>query len=197
MQRDFYWELVVHFWGNLPLKGNKVPTPVSRFYEGGENEYRPVSIQFENPPSREDFLEVVNCTLWMRYIWSEVPSDGSLVEIAKANPWPRVEEGYKSASVDLFVEGRSVGRLTIDRQLIWVNDYHQVPYVDYDYIRQVTNRCKEKEQAYNFMLQNRQLLLERLSSFPNASEKLVKQEIRKILVEKGLLKKGKAKTKAK
>lgn len=109
MKRHDYWTLTIHFWpaateaGVQPVKANA--------YEDGPQFYRPDAIDFDHPPSREEFLEVTQAIPWMG-VWQD-----TLLPIVASNPWPMIDMAHKAAHVDLKNEqGQIVGQLEVRRQ---------------------------------------------------------------------------------
>jgi len=57
MKRHDYWQLTIHFW---PAATEAGVQPVKAIgFEDGPQFYRPDTIDFDHPPSRDEFLEVV------------------------------------------------------------------------------------------------------------------------------------------
>ena len=70
MTKTIYWRLTIHFWPRAAEAG--VRPVVSNGFEAGEQFYRPRDIDFQNPPSREEFLEVVGQIPWMQAVWYDL-----------------------------------------------------------------------------------------------------------------------------
>lgn len=185
MTKTSYWRLTIHFWPRAAEAG--VRPVVSHGFEAGEHFYRPRSLDFEFPPSREEFIEIVNRVPWMQAAWH------GLLPILARNPWPMLDNLHKAATVDLNDEnGRCVGRLEVCREERWLNQGYAAPFITTEACRAVTRRLRRRGEAAEYLNSNRYALMERVAKVPNWTEKMVLAEIRAMLVEAGFLKGRKA-----
>jgi hypothetical protein len=197
LTRSDSWDLTVHFWpGAVEAGVNPCRVLMFQFDEKDwkPNFYHSHTINFKNPPSREDFLYVVNGTYWMHNNWKD-----RLLPLIEKGDWPMVYKHWeKAASADILDgQGRRVGRLDVQRQDTWVNANYECPPVSSD-DRDVVLRGMRGPTllaAQNAVLiggiKNR--VRETLSlceeGFCDAD---VHRELRKALVEAGLMKPKKA-----
>lgn len=130
MQRDKYWRLTIEFWahavdaGVQPVKCHGFPT------EDHPGHYRSHTVDFNEPPTREDFLAVVAMTPWMQS-WKD-----SLIPVMEKNDWPMIDYMHKGSSVTLMRDGVEVGRLEVWRQHLYLNQPTVVPPVLCDEVDQ-------------------------------------------------------------
>jgi hypothetical protein len=113
VKRQDIWRLTVAYWPRATAAGLEPQVAVG-FSEGAQF-YRPHDIDFNQPPSREDFLAVVRQTPWMQ-VWQK-----DLLPVIDQNQWPTVLPGFKAAEVELKVLGKVVGKLRVRRQDLYVN----------------------------------------------------------------------------
>lgn len=185
MTRTTYWRLTIHFWPRATEAGLK--PVVSHRFEAGEQFYRPHSIDFERPPSRDEFVEVVNRVPWMQAAWNK------LLPILPRNPWPMLDNCHKAATVDLHDEnGRCVGRLEVCREERWLNQGYVAPLISTEACRTVTRHLRRRSEAAEYLDTNRYVLMERVAQIPNWTEETVLAEMRAMLTEGGFLKDRKA-----
>jgi hypothetical protein len=183
MKRHDYWQLTIHFWpaateaGVQPVKANA--------FEDGPQFYRPDSIDFDHPPSRDEFLEVTQAIPWMS-VWQD-----TLLPVVASNPWPMIDMAHKAAHVDLKNEqGQIVGQLEVRRQERWANAGYCAPFITTDMIRSAARlRNGKLAAAIEHVERHRHSLMERLAMQPGSSQATTDTEIRKLLVSGGFLKK--------
>jgi hypothetical protein len=181
MTKTTYWRLTIHFWPRAAEAG--IQPVVSHGFEGGEQYYRPRSIDFEHPPSREEFIEIVNRVPWMQAAWHK------LLPILAKNSWPMLDNCHKSATVDLHdEESRCVGRLEVCREERWMNRGYIAPFVSTEACRAVTRHLRRRIEAAEYLDANRYVLMERIAMIPNWTEEIVFAEMRSMLIEGGFLK---------
>jgi hypothetical protein len=184
MTKTTYWRLTIHFWPRA-AEAN-VQSVVAQGFEEGLQFYRPRSIDFDNPPGREEFLEVVGRVPWMQAAWHD------LLPILGGNPWPMIDNCHKAATVDLKdEEGRCVGRLEVCREERWLNQGYVAPFVSTETRRAVTCQLRRRNEAAEYLDANRYALMERVAKRPHWTEAMVLAEMRAMLVESGFLKNGK------
>ncbi|NLS97540.1 MAG: hypothetical protein GXX96_35825 [Planctomycetaceae bacterium] len=183
MKRHDYWQLTVHFWpaateaGVQPVKANG--------FEEGPQFYRPDTIDFDHPPSRDEFLAVVQTIPWMS-VWQD-----TLLPVVANNPWPMIDFAHKAAHIDLKNEqGQIVGQLEVRRQERWANAGYCAPFITTDMIRSAARLHNGKmAAAIEHVELHRHRLMERLAMQPGSSQATTDTEIRKLLVVGGFLKK--------
>jgi hypothetical protein len=184
MIKTSYWRLTIHFWPQATNAG--VRPVVSHGFETGEQFYCPRDLDFEYPPSRNEFIEVVNQVPWMQVAWT------TLLPILAKNPWPMVDNCHKKATVDLHDEkGRCVGRLEVRREDRWVNEGYAAPLITTEACRAVSRHLRRKTEAAEYLDANRYVLMERVSKVEHWTEEKTLAEMRSMLVEGGFLKNGK------
>lgn len=185
MFKTTYWRLTVHFWPRAVEAG--IRPVVSRGFESGEQFYRPRDLDFQNPPSREEFLEIVGRVPWMQTAWHD------LLPILAMNPWPMIDNCHKAATVDLQdTEGRCVGRLEVCREDRWMNQGYVAPFISTEACRAVTRHLRRRDEADEYLDTNRYALMERIAKMPHWTETIMLAEMRAMLIEGGFLKNGKA-----
>lgn len=185
MKRTTYWRLTVSFWPRAAEAG--VRPVCSHGFEAGEQFYRPHDLDFERPPSREEFLEIVSVVPWMQAAWHR------LLPILAKNPWPMLDTAHKAATVDLKDEnGRCVGRLEVRREDRWMNQGYTAPFITTEACRAVSRHLRRRCEATQYLDTNRHTLMERVAKIPNWTEQTVLAEMRKMLIEAGFLKDRKA-----
>jgi len=184
MTKTSYWRLTIHFWPRAAEAG--LQPAVSHGFESGEQFYRPRDIDFEHPPSREEFVEVVNRVPWMQAAWHR------LLLILPQNLWPMIDNLHKAATVDLKdEEGRCVGRLDVWREERWMNQGYVAPCITTEACRAVTRHLRRRTEAAEYLDANRCALMERIAKRGHWTEEMVLAEMRAMLVEGGFLKNGK------
>jgi hypothetical protein len=148
MTKTTSWRLLVSFWLRATEAG--VRPIISHGFEAGEQFYRPHVLDFERPPSREEFLQVVNRVPWMQAAWHD------LLPILPKNPWPMLDNCHKSASVDLQdEEGRCVGRIEVCREERWLNQGYVAPFVSSEACRLATCHLRRRTEAAEYLDANR------------------------------------------
>jgi hypothetical protein len=182
MKRVDYWTLTIHFWPTATEAGVK-PVKTDGFQEGPQF-YRPDSIDFDKPPSREEFLEVVQSVPWMG-VWQD-----ALLPLVATNPWPMIDCAHKAAHVDLCNEqGQVVGRLEVRRNQRWANAGYTAPFISTDVIRSAAHlRNGKMTAAVEYVDAHRHRLMEQIAQQPGWSEETIEHEIHKLLVNGGFLK---------
>jgi hypothetical protein len=184
MTKTTYWRLTVSFWPNAAATG--LQPVISHGFEEGEQFYRPRNIDFEQPPSREEFVEIVMRVPWMQAAWNK------LLPILAHNQWPMIDNCHKAATVDLQDEGgRCVGRLEVCREERWLNQGYVAPFISTEACRAVTRRLRRPSEAAKYLDGNRYGLMERVAKIPHWTEETVIAEMRAMLVKGGFLKNGK------
>jgi hypothetical protein len=185
MKRTTYWRLTVSFWPSAAKAG--VRPVISHGFEAGEQFYRPHDLDFEHPPSREEFLEIVSVVPWMQAAWHR------LLPILVKNPWPMLDTAHKAATVDLKDEdGLCVGRLEVRREDRWLNQSYIAPFITTEACRAVSRHLRRRSEAAEYLDANRYALMERIAKMPHWTEEIVLAEMRAMLVEGGFLKGRKA-----
>ncbi len=184
MTNTTYWRLAIHFWPRATEAG--VQPVVSHGFEDGEQFYCPRNIDFEHPPRREEFVEIVNRVPWMQAAWH------GLLSVLAKNPWPMIDAVHKAATVDIQdTEGRCVGRLEVCREDRWLNQGYAAPWITTEACRTVSRRLRRPSEAAEYLQGNRYALMERVVKARYWTEETVLAEMRKLLVEAGYLKNGK------
>jgi hypothetical protein len=185
MKRTTYWRLTIHFWLHAAEAG--VRPVICHGFEAGEQFYRPHDLDFERPPSREEFVETVNRVPWMQAAWH-----GLMPVIAK-NPWPMIDNLHKAATVDLQdAERHCVGRLEVCREERWLNQGYVAPFISTEACRAVSRRLRRRTEAAEYLDGNRYALMERVAKIPHWTEETILAEMRAMLVKGGFLKGRKA-----
>jgi hypothetical protein len=182
MKRADYWTLTIHFWPTGIDAG--LQPVVANGFEEGPQFYRPDSIDFEKPPSREEFLEVTQTIPWMG-VWQD-----TLLPIVASNPWPMIDFAHKAAHVDLHDEqGQVVGKLEVWRKERWANGGYSAPFITTDVIRSAARlRNGKMDAAIEYVELHRHRLMERVAQQQGWSEATIAKEIRTPLVKGGFLK---------
>jgi len=161
------WTLTIHYYPELPA-GSK-PVPVEGFAERRPETYKPRSFTFANPPSRADFVSLINSLAWAQYLANELLP---LLE-GDRNQWPIIAHGFKAGSTSLR-NGKDVlvGHVDISRSTV----YDNVPYMTPSSVpaREIAQRFRgeKRQQVADFLLSHEHLLLERvlLQGTPMQSE---------------------------
>jgi len=164
------------------VEAGKSPIKTDRF-EQGQEFYRPHTIDFDQPPSREEFLAVTRQFPWMA-VWQD-----TLFPIVAENPWPMIDLAHKAAHVDLHDEqGQIVGKLEVTREERWANEGYSAPFITTAMIRSVTRLNHRKTQAaVEHVESHLNTIMERVAQQAGWTDETVKAEIRKVLVEGGFL----------
>ena len=181
-QHDDYWQLTIHFWpaateaGVQPVKANG--------FEEGPQFYRPDTIDFDHPPSREEFSEVTQAIPWMG-VWQD-----TLLPVVASYPWPMLDFAHKAAHVDLKNEqGQIVGKLEVRRQERWGNAGYNAPFITTDMVRSAARlRNGKMAAAIEYVERHRHSIMERVTQ-TGWNQTTTDTEIRKLLVSGGFLKK--------
>ena len=180
MTKTTYWRLTIHFWIHAAEAG--VKPVISHGFEAGEQFYRPRDMDFQHPPSREEFTEIVMRVPWMQAAWHR------LLPVLARNPWPMIDNCHKAATVDLNdEEGRCVGRLEVCREERWMNQGYTAPFISTEACRAATRQFRRRTEAAEYLNTNRCALMERVAKMPHWTEQTVLAEMRKMLVEAGFL----------
>ena len=127
LKKNDSWDLTIHFWpGAVEASLHACQVLMFQFDEKNwkPNFYISHKINFRNPPSREDFLTVVNGTFWMLNNWKD-----RLLPLIEKSAWPMVYKNWeKGSSSDILdAQGRKVGRLEVWRQDTWDNADYECP----------------------------------------------------------------------
>jgi len=183
MRRMDYWRLTIHFWPSAVEAGTQ-PIKTDGF-EQGPQFYRAHTIDFDHPPSREEFLAVTREIPWMG-VWQD-----TLLPVVAQNPWPMIDSAHKAAHVDLQNEqGQIVGTLEVRREQRWANQGYDAPFITTAMIRSAARFNRQKmEVAVEYVEPHRHTIMERVAQQRGWTEGTVHTEIRKVLVEGGFLKK--------
>ncbi len=114
MQMKDYWRLTVSYWPSAVEAGLRPCIAIG--FPKGDQFYSPHDLDFKNPPSREEFLQVALRTHWMATCWKE-----SLLPIIEMNDWPMIGSGKRGSHVELSDnQKRFVGKLDV-----WRHDQFQ------------------------------------------------------------------------
>lgn len=179
LSRSDYWRLTIHHFPRAAEAGVQ-PQPTLRFLDDSPAAYRPHDLDFERPPSRDEFLSVLAMTPWMA-CWQD-----SLLPVIQRNQWPVIDSGHKRSTTDLIDgEGRLVGRLEVSRHTRFRNVGYRVPFVSGSDVEGVINRRirdrGRREQARRYVDDHRNLILERLAS--NGAN--TRSEVERVLMDGG------------
>lgn len=186
MQRTTYWRLTISFFQRA-IEAGMQPRQVTDFPFGESPAcYRPHTIDFRNPPSRQDFLDVVRQTPWMS-VW-----EADLLPVVACNEWPMIDPAHKGATVELKDEkGRIVGRLEVWREERFDNPGYAVPILLTAEIRKFLNRRirdkAKRAEALTYVTDRRNVLLERIAQQTDQSDMQLLDEVERLLVEAGML----------
>ena len=187
LTRADYWRLTIH---HFPAAAKAGVCPVPYMWMGcGEGQpqfYQPRDIDFTHAPKREDFLAVVAGVPWMQTSWEK-----ELLPLIAANQWPLVCEGHKSNSVDLKLDGRTVGRLEVCREQRYENRPYYLPilqtYPGGDVAQFIGRHVKGEEKraaATTYVQDYRNRIYERLINLnATQSAKQLLQEVGKVLAQ--------------
>jgi len=156
LSRSEYWQLEVHWYPHAVEAGVR-PVPYECFagFDDHPGYYWPRRFDFDNPPSRQDFLSVCKMLPWthgwkadlldlidkqkcdwptpvVKYLdnWTEkmVP----VVEGEKCD-WPMIDYAHKGASAPILDDqGRQVGELRVWKHDLWVNEPYGTTLVTVD-----------------------------------------------------------------
>lgn len=185
LDNNTYWRLTVAFWPEA-VRAGVHPVKTCGYLEGPQY-YRPRDIDFHRPPSREEFLQVVRQTPWMR-VWEQ-----DLLPVIAGNDWPMIDPGHKASHVYLQdSSGRTVGQLDVTKQEFFQNTGYQVPMITVDDIELVcSNMRKENREAAHQLIRSKEnQIQERLARSPSDPVAVC---LRDALREAGLLKSKKRK----
>jgi hypothetical protein len=144
--------------------------------------YRPHDIDFDHPPSRADFLEIVQQTPWMS-VWEK-----DLLPLVQRNDWPMIDGAHKGAHVDLMDEGRKVGELKVWRQECFVNMPYQTPFIRLDTISRAFRGVRGHEAARKVIQARENRIREMVTNSGEVTEDAVVRAIHTVLQEAGLRK---------
>ena len=185
MKRNHYWKLTVSYWPNAAEAGVS-PVEARGFHDDGPQFHRPSEFEFDNPPSRADFLAACKMMYWTS-VW-----EGTLFPVLASNPWPMISYAKIGASVDLVDSaGKVVGRLEIRQYDRWENRPYNAPFITWDTIQRAASiRNNVKDAARKYIDAHEHEIMEALASLPNWSDADLLQEIRKSLMDGGFLKSG-------
>lgn len=147
MSRSEFWTLTVHYYPEAVKAGVR---PIDKQWFSGEHEpchYRSHSFHFNKPPSRKDFLRMVQRIYWAHHAWKDdlLP----LIESGKAD-WPIVDYGHKAAQADIRdAEGKRVGHLKVDSEVMYdAEGYDRVAtFILYDDEEAVINRVPKERRS--------------------------------------------------
>ncbi len=145
MQSENFYTLTVHYYPQA------VEAPLAQ----GES-YRSYSFNFSNPPTPEDFKNLVKKLPWAYGAWED-----TLIPILDTNPWPYLTLGTKSASVKLFVQdfgtNKQVGHLEVSKDEIIKNDNYPRILFPCNLFIKLSKKYKEAERAdiREFLEQNK------------------------------------------
>ena len=195
MSYSEFWTLTVHYYPEAAKAGVR---PIDKQWFSGEHEpchYRSRSFHFNKPPSRRDFLTMVQMTYWAYHAWKDdlLP----LIESGKAD-WPMVDYGHKAARANIIdADGLTVGELHVDRDYQYVAEgYDRIGiFVNCDDRNAVMNRIpkERRDNAYIATLDAGNRIQERIS-LADPSKVDVRKLIRDELTRAGFFKsKSKAK----
>lgn len=145
----------------------------------------PREIDFQNPPSREDFLQLVEQTPWM------VSYNDYLLPVIARSDWPLISSGYKGSTTELLDSvGIPCGRLKVWKHPIIVNSYQEVPLIPARIFTGIVNRLPQGKRVEARALLNKRenRILERLVNASDLSESRMRYEARLILYAAKILK---------
>ncbi len=185
MTNTTFWRLTIHYWPRAVEAGVRPVASIG--FEAGEQYYRPRSIDFERPPSRDEFVEIVNRVPWMHRAWHD------LLPLLPKNQWPMMDNCHKAASVDVQdTAGHCVGRIEVCREERWLNQGYVAPFISTEACRAVTRHLRRRSEADDHLTENRYALMERVATVAHWTEETILAEMRAMLIEGGFLKNGKA-----
>jgi hypothetical protein len=185
MIKTTYWRLTIHFWPRAAEAGVRPVASIG--FEAGEQFYRPRNLDFERPPGRAEFVEIVNRVPWMQAAWHD------LLPLLARNQWPMLDNCHKAASVDVQdTAGRCVGRIEVFREERWLNEGYVAPFISTEACRAATRHLRRPQDAAQYLNANRYALMERLAAKPHWTEQTILAEMRAMLIEGGFLKGRKA-----
>lgn len=124
MTRYNFWILTVSFWPEA-AEADVRPLVSLSFCDEGPAFYCPREIHFQNPPSRQEFLEVVKTTPWMAHFWND-----TLLPVIAANDWPMIDFMHDGSHVDLKdAKGQVVGQLDVSKHDLFASGGYQTAAV--------------------------------------------------------------------
>ena len=184
LQERVFYSLTVKYWPKAAEQGVR---PIEcRGFSDDQGHYSPTVIEFGNPPSRADFLQIVRQTPWM-HVWED-----ALVPVIAANDWPMLDYAHKRSTVDLLDDqGRVCGELTVQKERFYQNQSVAVPMITCDVRDKVTCRLRTDKSDTDIHLlltraENR--IQERMVNAGDLSDERMEYEIRLVLHDAGLLK---------
>ena len=184
MRKQDYWRLTVSFWPRAAA-ARVEPTVMVGFphdHDTNRAYYRPHDIDFDHPPSRADFLEVVQQRPWMS-VWQE-----DLLPLIERNDWPMIDYAHKGANVDLMDEGRKVGELKVLRQECFMNTPYQTPFIGLDNINHALRGVRDREAAKQVIRARENRIQEMVTNGGEVTEDALVRAIHAVLHEAGLRK---------
>jgi len=190
------WMLKLSYWGLLP-EGVRPFRRTSFLAEDKPGAYEPRFFSFRHKPTRSDLATVLKRTYWM----NGGAFDAELDAINRSE-FPLVTETCKAARVDLKDESSNVvGRIEVDREVMYENRYRVIPYIGHDDIKQVLRYVPKvkREAAVKLIDGHHRRLVERVLDEHETRQALVSEHLvcdsvivqaclRKFLREQGIIK---------
>lgn len=183
LKRTEFFRLTVSYWPRAVEAGLR---PVkSRGFEEGEQFYAPHSFDFDQVPSRADFLDVQRQLPWAS-VWND-----TLMPLIAKHPWPLIDYAHKVATVDLLDEqGREVGRLEVCKMDLWMNEPKAAPFIHCEHEQHFLRRIRgaeRKEAARKAIDKATHTIQERVMEHRHWDEDTILFEVERFLHEQGFL----------
>lgn len=184
MNKSKTWELTISYWPNA-AKNNVRPIKSYSYAQTDDytGYYRPIDFLFNDPPSRDDFGELVAITPWLR--------NQDFLPVLIANNWPIVSIYCKASQVDLKNEtGQVVGQIEVRRQTVYHGHGYHACDVDIATRNKVVNRLpvNKRKAAQQLIFDQENWILEQVSMSETPDQHYVEYKIRCLLYQAGLLK---------
>lgn len=180
-KRDF-WQLEIAYWP-AAVKAGVRPVKILGVV-GSDNPafYTTTCLDFSNPPSRAEFLEVVKQTSWMS-VW-----EADLLPVIAANPWPILGLKKRNDAKLMDSAGEVVGNLSVSRQTMYTNTGLPDVYLEYGAHIQPAIRYVAKDRrddAYGHVREAENRILETCILARDCTSARLLQEVKLVLREGG------------
>ncbi len=184
MKKTETWELTISYWPNATVNNVK-PVHSHAFVEEDDypGYYKPTSFDFDYPPSRQDFADLVAITPYLH--------GQDFLLVLATNDWPMLGYGMKAASTELQdAQGRIVGKVEVCKQPLHHGGSYYPIGVDMKTRDGIVNRLPkdEREDAKRLIRNRENYILEQVTTNGSLDQENVAYVIRCLLNEAGLLK---------
>lgn len=187
MERKSCYVLRVHYYPHA-IEHNVTPME-SGFAPGYPGAYFSHTLQFDHPPTPEDFTEVVNQLPWAKEAWGE-----TLIPLLQFNNWPYLQTARKACTTNLYIQdegvNKQVGHLEISKKETWINEQYPSILITQSMInKSLKGYTKEKSvQIETYIIRNTLRIIGNVvtvskSTGTSPDENVIVAEIKKIIQE--------------